>query len=66
MIADGIGLKVVAPSIDQLESLYPDRNEAIVAAYATGQYSYQNIGLHFGLHYTSVGKIVRSAKRKRR
>lgn len=58
--------RLPAPTIDQLESLYPDRNEAIAAAYATGQYSYQTIGLHFGLHYTSVGKIVRNAKRRRR
>lgn len=58
--------RLPVPPIDQLESLYSSRNEAIVAAYATGQYSYQDIGRHFGLHYTSVGKIVRNANRGRR
>lgn len=39
-----------------------DRNQAIVAAYATGEYSYQQIGALFGLHFTTVGKIVRSSR----
>jgi len=51
-----------APSLEKLTSAYPDRNDAIVAAYATGQYSYQQIARHFGLHYTSVGKIVRKLR----
>lgn len=37
----------------------PDRNTAIVAAYATGAYSYQEIATHFGIHFTTVGRIVR-------
>jgi putative transposase len=36
-----------------------DRNVAIVTAYATGAYSYQEIATHFGLHFTTVGRIVR-------
>ncbi len=38
------------------------RDQAIVAAYATGEYSYQQIGALFGLHFTTVGKIVRSSR----
>ncbi|MEQ1591682.1 MAG: transposase [Thiobacillaceae bacterium] len=36
-----------------------DRNAAIVTAYATGAYSYQEIATHFGIHFTTVGRIVR-------
>lgn len=52
----------VAPALEQLASMYTNRNEGIVAAYATGQYSYQQIARYYGLHYTSVGKIVRRAR----
>ena len=31
----------------------------MVAAYETGEYSYQQIGNHFGVHFTTVGRIVR-------
>lgn len=40
----------------------PDRKSAILAAYATGAYSYQQIATHFGIHFTTVGRIVRSVK----
>lgn len=43
----------------KIESRASDRNAAIVAAYATGGYSYQQIADHFGVHFTTVGKIVR-------
>ena len=38
------------------------RNEAIVEAYATGSYSYQQIADYYALHFTTVGKIVRNAR----
>jgi REP element-mobilizing transposase RayT len=52
-----------APPLESFSTDYPDRNDAILAAYETGQYSYQQIAQHFGLHYTSVGRIVRNTKR---
>jgi DNA-directed RNA polymerase specialized sigma24 family protein len=48
-----------APSLAQIEQRSPDRNTAIVKAHATGAYSYQQIAEHFGLHFTTVGKVVR-------
>ena len=39
-----------------------DRDSAILAAYASGGYSYQQIGEHFGIHFTTVGRIVREKK----
>jgi hypothetical protein len=48
-----------APSLARIERRSPDRNTAIVQAHATGAYSYQQIAEHFGLHFTTVGKVVR-------
>ena len=49
------------PSLEDIEQQLPDRNAAIVAAYATGGYSYQQIANHFRLHFTTVGKIIRNS-----
>lgn len=48
-------------SLLKIERNAPDRNAAIVTAYATGAYSYQKIAAHFGVHFTTVGRIVRRA-----
>jgi len=50
------------PSLEQLYQDSSDRDVAIVAAHATGEYSYSRIGDFFGLHFSSVGRIVRKAK----
>ena len=47
------------PSLAQIDKCEPDRNAAIRAAYATGAYSYQQIAEYFGLHFTTVGRLVR-------
>ncbi|ROO26491.1 toxin RelE [Salinisphaera orenii MK-B5] len=39
------------------------RNEAIAAAYASGGYSMVEIGAHFGVHYSTVSRIVWAAER---
>ena len=49
-----------APSLARLEKRYRSRDEAMVAAHATGAYSYREIGEYFGLHPASVGRIVRA------
>ena len=54
--------RTTAPSLQKLASTHPNRNDAIVAAYSTGQYSYHQIARHFDLHYTSVGTIVRKSR----
>jgi putative transposase len=51
-----------AQSLAAIGRAHADRDEAIVAAYATGQYSYQQIADHFGLHFTTVGLVVRRAR----
>jgi REP element-mobilizing transposase RayT len=46
-------------SLPEIERSATDRNAAIVTAYATGAYSYQEIATHFGIHFTTVGRVVR-------
>lgn len=50
-----------APSLAAIEASHTDRDEAMIAAHATGAYSYREIAAHFGLHPASVGRIVRRA-----
>ena len=47
------------PSIAVVAAKHPDRNDAIVAAYATGAYSYREIAEYFGLHLATVGRVIR-------
>ncbi|MDN5942452.1 MAG: hypothetical protein L0H94_11270 [Nitrospira sp.] len=56
-----IQIRPPAPSLAAISELHADRNEAIVAAYATGAYSYRQIAEHFGLHLVTVGHIVRAS-----
>jgi len=43
-------------------SRYSCRNEAIHAAYDSGEYTQKEISTHFGIHYSSVSKIVKKYK----
>ncbi|MEJ1959996.1 MAG: transposase [Nitrosomonadales bacterium] len=47
------------PPLAEIERHSQDRNTAIVAAYATGGYSYQELADYFGIHFTTAGRIVR-------
>ena len=51
-----------AASLRQIENSATDRNTAIVQAHGTGMYSYQQIAHHFGIHFTTVGRIVRGVR----
>lgn len=48
-----------APSLQAIAKSHPDRDKAIRAAWSTGEYSYTQIAAHFGVHFTTVGRIVR-------
>jgi DNA-directed RNA polymerase specialized sigma24 family protein len=50
-----------APALADIAAGHRDRNTAIVAAYATGVYSYREIAEHLGVHLATVGRIVRQA-----
>ncbi len=57
--------RVPAPTLKAIRDRYSDRDQGIRAAYETGVYSYQQIAEYFGVHFTTVGRIVRdSAQRK--
>ena len=51
-----------APSLQAIAEAHDSRNDAIVAAHATGEYSYSQIAEFFGLHFTTIGKIVRAGR----
>lgn len=50
------------PPLAEIAKRAPDRNAAIVAAHATGAYSYQQIADYFDVHFTTVGRIVRGGR----
>jgi putative transposase len=49
------------PPLAKIAKRAPDRNAAIVLAYATGRYSYRQIADFFGVHFTTAGRIVQRA-----
>jgi putative transposase len=52
-----------APPLEAIAAAHSNRNDAIVAAHRTGEYSYAQIAEHFGVHFSTVGRLVRSAGR---
>ena len=54
--------RVPAKTLAQIEQSAASRNEAIARAHGTGAYSYQQIAEHFGIHFTTVGRVVRGAE----
>jgi len=48
-------------SLETIAKRHPQRNDAIVAAYATSAFSYREIGEFFGQHLATVGRIIRQA-----
>ena len=51
--------RATTPTLRVIANRHPERNDAIVAAYATGAFSYREIGEYFGLHLATVGRIIR-------
>ena len=47
--------------LEEIERHAQGRNAAIVEAHATGGYSYQQLADYFGVHFTTVGRIVRGS-----
>jgi putative transposase len=52
-----------APPLSEMASRYASRNDAMVAAYETGDYTQKAIGDFFGVHFSTVGRIVRRARK---
>lgn len=48
-----------APPLKVIATNHTDRDDAMAAAWATGEYSYAQIAKHFGVHFTTVGRAVR-------
>ena len=54
--------RLLAKSLDEYKLMSNLRNDAIELAYSSGGYSLKEIGDYFGLHYTSISRIVRNAQ----
>ena len=48
--------------LHEIAGAYGSRNDAIVAAYQSGAYSYSKIADYFSVHFTTVGRIVRGSR----
>ena len=54
--------RLMPKTLSEYNEKATSRNEAIKLAYKSGGYSLKQIGDYFGLHYTSVSRIVRDAQ----
>ena len=52
------------PKLSALRRQHKNRDNAIRAGYKTGAYSYQQIANEFGVHFTTVGRIVREPMKR--
>jgi len=55
-----------APPLATMADAHDTRNQAIIAAYTTGDYSYQQLAEFYRLHFTTVGKIVRGGRKNKK
>ena len=53
-----------APKLSAIRRQHKNRDDAIRAGYETGAYSYQQIAKEFGVHFTTVGRIVRQPMKR--
>lgn len=49
-------------SLRDIATEYPERNDAIYAAYATGAFSQKEIAEYYNLHYSTVSKIIKKSE----
>lgn len=52
----------IPESMGSYEKQFVNRDDAILAAYASGGYSMKTIGEYFGLHYSRISRIIRAGK----
>ncbi len=57
--------RVLSKPLSDYEQAYASRNEAIYAAYQSGAYKMVELAKYFGLHYSSVSKIIRGIENSR-
>jgi len=56
----------VALELSTYQERYPDRSEAMARAYFSGAYTMAEIGEHFGVHYMTVSRAVKSYEQRKR
>jgi len=51
--------RALAKPLNEYQTIHPERNQAIQAAYASGVYTMAEIAQEFKLHYTSISRIIK-------
>lgn len=51
--------RILAKTLEEYQTQYPTRNEAMARAYLSGAYSMREIGDFFGVHAVTVGRAVK-------
>jgi len=54
----------IAKPLAHYSEKHADRDAAVCAAFLTGDYTQAQIAEHFGVHYSTISRIVRFGKRK--
>ncbi len=54
--------RALSRPLDEYARLHRERNDPIAAAYRSGYYTLQQIGAHFGVHYSRVSRIIRALR----
>ena len=54
--------RALSRPLDEYAHLYRERDAAMAAAYWSGSYTLQQIGAHFGVHYSRVSRIVQARR----
>jgi putative transposase len=52
-------------ALEEIRRRYSNRHRGIRAAYETGGYSYQEIAKYFGVHFSTVGRIVGKSRKSK-
>lgn len=51
--------RAIAKSLDWYENNTGSRNQRVISAYASGDYSMKQVADWFGVHYSTVSRVVR-------
>jgi len=54
--------RIVPKPLDYYSSKFKERNQGVIMAYRGGGYTMKEVGGHFGIHYSSVSKIIKQAE----
>ena len=54
--------RALSRPLDEYAAQHRERDDAMAVAYRSGSYTLQQIGAHFGVHYSRVSRIIRARR----